>query len=77
MSADYADQKSWVANVARDPNARLKIKGRVYEQKLLPVTAPGIIAAIDSGFVRKYEYGEDEEWDDAIAVGHWRVVERD
>ena len=76
VSADYADKKSWVANVARDPNVRLKIKGRIYERKLVPVADPTTIASIDSGFVRKYEY-EDEEADEEMTVGYWRVVERD
>ena len=76
VSADYADKKSWVANVARDPNVRLKIKGRIYEQKLVPVADPTTIASIDSGFVRKYEY-EEEEADQEMTVGYWRVVERD
>ncbi len=76
VSADYADKKSWVTNVARDPNVRLKIKGRIYEQKLVPVADPTTIASIDSGFVRKYEY-EEEEDDEEMTVGYWRVVERD
>ncbi len=76
VSADYADKKSWVANVARDPNVRLKIKGRIYEQKLVPVADPTTIASIDSGFVRKYEY-EEGEADADMTVGYWHVVERD
>jgi hypothetical protein len=76
VSADYADRKSWVANVARNPNVRLKIKGRVYEQKLVPVTDHETIDSIDSGWARKYEY-EEEEVDEDMTVGYWRVVERD
>ncbi len=76
VAADYADQKRWVANVARNPNVRLKIKDKVYEQKLVPVTDATTIASIDSGFVRKYEY-EEEEADEDMTVGYWRVVERD
>ncbi len=75
VAADDADKKSWVANVARDPNVRLKIEGRVYEQKLVPVTDAATIAAIDSGFVRKYAY--EEETDEDMIIGYWRVVERD
>ncbi len=75
VSADYADKKRWVANVARDPNVRLKIKGRVYEQKLVPVADPATIASIDSEFVRKYAYEEEEEVE--MTVGYWHVVERD
>ena len=76
VAADDADEKSWVANVARDPNVRLKIEGKVYEQKLVPVTDAATIASIDSGFARKYEY-EEEDYDDDMTVGYWRVVERD
>ena len=76
VAADDADKKSWVANVARDPNVRFKIKDRIYEQKLVPVTDATTIASIDSGFVRKYEY-EEEEADEDMTVGYWRVVERD
>ena len=76
VAADDADKKSWVANVARDPNVRLKIGDKVYEQKLVPITDAATIASIDSGFARKYEY-EEEEADDDMTVGYWRVVERD
>jgi hypothetical protein len=76
VSADYADRKSWVANVARNPNVRLKIKGKVYEQKLVAVTDHETIDSIDSGWARKYEY-EEEEVDEDMTVGYWRVVERD
>ena len=75
VAADDADKKSWVANVARDPNVRLKIADRVYEQKLVPITDPVTIASIDSGFERKYEY--EDEADDDMTVGYWHVVERD
>ena len=78
VSADDADQKSWVANVARNPNVRLKIKGKVYEQKLVPVTDPTTTASIDSGLMRKYEYDEEDyEVDEDMTIGYWRVVERD
>jgi hypothetical protein len=76
VAADDADKKRWVTNVARDPNVRLKIEGRVYEQKLEPVTDAATMAAIDSGFAQKHDY-EEEEGDDEMVVGYWRVVERD
>jgi len=76
IAADDADQKSWVANVARDPNVRLKIGDKVYEQKLVPVTDATTIASIDGGFVRKYKY-EEAEADKDMTVGYWHVVERD
>ena len=78
VAADNADTRHWVANVARDPNVRLKIGYEVYEQKLVPITDPVTIAAIDSGFERKYDYEEEEgAADDDMIVGYWRVVERD
>jgi len=78
IAADDADKKSWVANVARDPNVRLKIIDKVYEQKLVPVTDATTIAAIDEGFVKKYDYEEeDEEYYEGMTFGYWRVVERD
>ncbi len=76
VAADDADKKSWVANVARNPNVRLKIGDEIYEQKLVPVTDAATIASIDGGFARKYEY-EEEEADEDMTVGYWRVVERD
>jgi hypothetical protein len=77
VSADYADKKKWVANVARDPKVRLKIKGKIYQQKLVPVTDPATIDAIDEGFVQKYEYEEEEDsaYED-MTIGYWRVIER-
>ena len=75
VAADDADKKYWVANVARDPNVRLKIGDKVYEQKLVPITDAATIASIDSGFEKKYDY-EEEEGDDEMVVGYWEVVER-
>ena len=66
VAADNADKKSWVANVARDPNVRLKIGDKVYEQKLVPITDAATQTSIDSGYVRKYKYDK-----------YWKVVERD
>ncbi len=74
VAADDADKKSWVTNVARDPNVRIKIGDKVYEQKLAPITDAAIQASIDSGFARKYDY--EEEGDDEMVVGYWEVVER-
>jgi hypothetical protein len=78
VAADDADKKRWVANVAQNPNVRLKIKDKVYEQKLVPVTDEALIASIDSGFVLKYEYEEeDDEAYEGMTFGYWRVIERD
>ena len=34
VSADEPEGKLWVSNVARDPNVRLKIGDKIYEQRL-------------------------------------------
>ena len=78
LAATDPDKKSWVANVARDPNVRLKIKDRVYEQELVLITDATTIASIDSRFAQKYGYEEEEEpVDDGHTYGYWHVVERD
>ena len=75
VSADEPDGKLWVFNVARDPNVRLKIGDRVYEQKLVLVTDTETMAEIDSEFAEKYDY-EEEEYED-VEAAYWQVVERD
>jgi hypothetical protein len=82
VGAWEADTKHWVANVARDPNVRLKIGNQIYAQKLEPIADAATIAKLNAGYARKYEYGdeeneEDEDADEAASAGHWRVVERD
>jgi hypothetical protein len=73
------DTKRWVANVARDPNVRLKIGDQIYAQKLEPITDAATIAKLDQEYARKYEYDEEDEEDadEAASSAHWRVVERD
>jgi hypothetical protein len=75
VSADDPDSKLWVSNVARDPNVRLKIGDKVYEQKLVLVTDADTMANIDSAFAQKYDYEEEE--DDDVEAAYWHVVERD
>ena len=67
------DEKHWVANVRRDPNVRLKIGDRIYEQRLEPITDAGTIEFIDRAFDKKYEGGEP---DSDAAAAYWRVVAR-
>jgi len=77
IGAWEADTKRWVANVARDPNVRLKIGDKVYEQKLEPIADAATIAKLDAGYASKYEYDEEEDADEPASTAHWRVVERD
>jgi hypothetical protein len=67
------EEKHWVANVRRDPNVRLKIGDRIYEQRLEPITDAGTISFIDRAFENKYG-GDETEPDEPAA--YWRVVAR-
>jgi hypothetical protein len=77
LGAWEADTKRWVANVRRNPNVRLKIGDKVYEQKLEPVTDAATIARLSAGYARKYDYEDEEGAEEAASTAHWRVVERD
>jgi hypothetical protein len=79
VGAWEADTKRWVANVARDPNVRLKIANKIYAQKLEPVADAATIARLNAGYARKYGYDEEEDEgaDEAASTTNWRVVERD
>jgi hypothetical protein len=77
VGAWEADTKRWVANVARDPNVRLKISNKIYAQKLEPITDAATIARLNKGYTRKYEYAAEEDADEDASTAHWRVVERD
>jgi hypothetical protein len=67
------EEKHWVANVRRDPNVRLKIGDKIYEQRLEPTTEAGTIEFIDRAFENKYGYDESES---DVPAAYWRVVER-
>lgn len=75
VSADEPDGKSWVSNVARDPNVRIKLGDKVYEQKLVVVTDAETMAKIDTAFAKKFDY-EEEEFE-GVEAAYWLVVERD
>ncbi len=75
VGAYNADNKRWVANVARDPNVRLKIGNKIYEQRLKPIANAATIAILDQGYARKYEF-EEEEVNEGVAITYWHVVER-
>lgn len=76
VGAYDADAKHWVANVARDPNVRLKIGNQIFAQKLEPITGAATIARLDQEYARKYELDEEDDADDGVSTAHWRVVER-
>ena len=55
----YGDQKKrWEKNVARDPNVKLAIAGKLYESELSPVTEVDRVAALDAAYASKYDMAE-------------------
>ena len=77
LGAWAPDTKRWVANVARDPNVRLKIGDKVYEQKLEVLTDAATIAKLNQSYARKYGYDAEDDAEEEASSAHWRVVERD
>lgn len=69
---DFPKERTWVRNVRRDPEVRLKIAGRIYERRLELVTDPARTDFVDRAFGRKYHYDVDE---DPEPVVYWRVVD--
>jgi hypothetical protein len=75
IGARDPDGKRWVDNVDRDPNVRLKIGDRIYEQQLVPLTDPEGVAAAQAAYVAKY--GEpDTPPEERPPIRYFEVVDR-
>ncbi len=72
----YGDKKkAWERNIARNPEARLAIQGKVYEVTVAPVTERDRIEALDAAYTQKYDmvevFGEEvPDW------RYYRVAQR-
>lgn len=69
-------KKRWEHNVLRNPNAKLRLAGTLYEVTITPIADGGMGAALDAAYAKKYDmaevFGEDiPEW------WYYRVVQRD
>ena len=64
----YGDQKKrWEKNIARNPEARLAIAGKIYAVTVTPVTDRALIDALHATYTQKYDmaevFGDDlPEW---------------
>jgi hypothetical protein len=75
IGARDPDGKRWVSNVDRDPDVRIEIGGRVYEQRLVPLTDPEDVKAAQQAYVAKY--GEPETPpDQRPPIRYFEVVAR-
>ncbi|MCZ6620278.1 MAG: DUF2255 family protein [Gammaproteobacteria bacterium] len=55
----YADEKKrWENNIARNPAARLRIDGKLYDVKVTPVTSARATSEIDARYTDKYDMEE-------------------
>jgi hypothetical protein len=54
LGARNPDGKRWVANVDRDPDVRLAIDGRVYQQRLVALTDAEDVKTAQAAFAAKY-----------------------
>ncbi len=55
----YGDEKkAWEKNIARNPEARLRIAGKIYPVKLTPVTDPDLTDALHAAYAQKYDMVE-------------------
>ncbi len=51
-------KKAWEKNVARNPEARLAVEGKVYEARVTPVEDPALAASLDAVYANKYDMVE-------------------
>ena len=72
----YGDQKkAWEKNIARNPEARLRIAGKIYRVKLTPVTDPDLTDALHAVYAQKYDMVE-VFGDDIPQWWYYRVTQR-
>ena len=72
----YGDQKkAWEENIARSPDARLAIAGKIYEVTVTPVADRAVIDALDAAYAQKYDMGE-VFGDDLPEWWYYRVEQR-
>ncbi len=71
-----ADVKYWERNIARSPEARLRIDGKIYEVELTLITDANQTAALDAAYNRKYDM-EEVFGDDLPVWWFYHAVQRD
>ena len=55
----YGEKKKvWEKNVARNPEARLAVEGKIYEARVTPVEDSALAASLDAVYANKYDMVE-------------------
>ena len=72
----YGDKKkTWEKNIARSPEARLAIEGKIYAVTVTPVTDRALIDALHAMYTQKYDMAE-VFGDDLPEWWYYRVEQR-
>lgn len=74
VGARNPEGKRWVANVDRDPDVRLQIEGRIYEQRLVPLEDDQDQATARAAYAAKYGWPESPA--DQPPIRYFEVVDR-
>ena len=67
---DYPHGRRWNDNVARDPHVRLKVGNQLFDRKLVSVTDPAEIDAIETQKRKKYHGGQRAPKNSTVVVFH-------
>jgi hypothetical protein len=69
-------KKRWELDILRNPNARLRIAGKIYDVRVQPVADAAITTAIDAAYAKKYDMAAVFE-NDVPEWWYYEVVLRD
>jgi hypothetical protein len=76
VGARDPQSKRWPGLIARDPEVRLRIDGRIYDVALEPVDDPNLAAEVRDAYARKYGLPAGKDSTPSSAMRYWRVVPR-
>jgi hypothetical protein len=69
------DKKHWENNVARNPEATLRIDGKLYDVTVTPISSPKVIARLHIQYNKKYDM-VDTFGDELPSWWYYRVAQR-
>ena len=70
------DKKHWENNIARNPEARIRIDGKLYDVTVEPVTSKRLSVQLETRYNEKYDM-EDTFGEDLPKWWFYRVTQRD